>query len=187
MTEELNFIIDSMKEGMQGSVDHLTSVLSKIRTGKATPAMFENVYAEYYGARTPLNQLASISTMDAKTIVIKPFDKGALEEIEKGIFAANMGLTPQNDGETILISVPPLTEERRKEFVKKAKSEGEDAKVSLRNQRREALDEIKKLEKESITEDLAKQASAKVDEITKSFGSNVDKLIDAKEKEIMTI
>jgi len=166
---------------------NLIDALSKIRTGKATPAMFNNVYAEYYGARSPLNQLASISSMDAKTIVIKPFDKGALVEIEKGIFAANLGVTPQNDGETILISLPPLTEDRRKEYVKKAKAEGEDTKVSARNARRDAHDEIKKLEKEVITEDLSKQVNAKIDQMTKDCGSTIDKLIKAKEEEIMTI
>jgi len=187
MTEEVQMVFDMLEEGLKKSLDHLVDALSKIRTGKATPAMFNNVYAEYYGARTPLNQMASINTMDAKTIVIKPFDKTALEEIEKGIFQANLGVTPQNDGETILISIPPLTEERRMEYVKKAKAEGEDTKVGMRNARRDALDEIKKLEKEDITEDLAKQSSQKIGEVSKSYGERVDKLIKAKEEEIMTI
>ncbi len=187
MTEEVQLVIDMLKDSFDKSMEHLVDSLSKIRTGKATPAMFNNVYAEYYGARSPLNQLASISSMDAKTIVIKPFDKGALVEIEKGIFAANLGVTPQNDGETILISLPPLTEERRKEYVKKAKAEGEDTKVSLRNARREAHDEIKKLEKDVITEDLSKQVNAKIDDLTKDYGTKIDKLIKAKEEEIMTI
>lgn len=187
MSEEVQFVLDSLKESMDKSTNHLVDALSQIRTGKATPAMFNNVYAEYYGARTPIQQLATINSMDAKTLVIKPFDKGALEEIEKGIFAANLGLTPQNDGETILISIPPLTEERRKDYVKRAKAEGEDCKVSLRNARKSALDEVKTLEKESITEDLAKQVSAKIDEITKEFGAKVDKYVSAKETEVMTI
>jgi len=187
MTEEVQMVFEMLEESLKKSLDHLVDALSKIRTGKASPAMFNNVYAEYYGARTPLNQMASISSMDAKTIVIKPFDKSALEEIEKGIFSANLGVTPQNDGETILISIPPLTEERRKEYVKKAKAEGEDSKVGMRNARRDALDEIKKLEKETITEDLAKQSSEKIDEISKGYGGRVDKLIKAKEDEIMTI
>lgn len=187
MTEEVQLVMDMLKDSLDKSIEHFIDSLSKIRTGKATPAMFNNVYAEYYGARSPLNQLASISSMDAKTIVIKPFDKGALEEIEKGIFAANLGVTPQNDGETILISLPPLTEERRKEYVKKAKAEGENTKVSVRNARREAHDEIKKLEKDVITEDLSKQVNAKIDEMTKDCGGKIDKLIKAKEEEIMTI
>jgi len=187
MTEEVKLVIDVLKDSFDKSIEHLIDALSKIRTGKATPAMFNNVYAEYYGARSPLNQLASISSMDAKTIVIKPFDKGALEEIEKGIFAANLGVTPQNDGETILISLPPLTEERRKEYVKKAKAEAEDTKVSIRNARRDAHDEIKKLEKDVITEDLSKQINAKIDEMTKEYGGKIDKLIKAKDEEIMKI
>jgi len=187
MTEEIQMVFDLLEDSLKKSIDHLGDALSKIRTGKATPAMFSNVYAEYYGSRTPLNQMASINTMDAKTILIKPFDKSALVEIEKGIFSANLGVTPQNDGETIIINIPPLTEERRKEYVKKAKAEGEDTKVGMRNARRDALDEIKKLEKDEITEDLAKQASEKVDEIAKNYGSKVDKLIKAKEDEIMKI
>jgi len=187
MTEEINFILDSAKEGMNSSLEHLKKALSKIRTGAANPSMLDGVFAEYYGARTPLNQLSSISAMDAKTLVIKPFDKGALEEIEKGIYAANLGLTPQNDGETILLNIPPLTEERRIEFVKQAKSEGEDAKVSIRNTRRDSIDEIKKLEKESITEDLSKQATGKIDDTTKEFNTLVDKFLTAKEAEIMKV
>jgi len=187
MTEEVQLVFDVLKESLKKSFDHLVDALSKIRTGKATPAMFNSVYAEYYGSKTQLSQMASINNMDAKTIVIKPFDKSALEAIEKGIFSANLGVTPQNDGETILISIPPLTEERRKEYVKKAKAEGEETKVGIRNARRDALDEIKKLEKDDITEDLAKQASEKADEMAKSYGAKVDKLIKAKEDEIMTI
>lgn len=187
MTEDLNFIFDTCKESMENSIEHLKKALSQIRTGAANPGMLNGVFAEYYGARTPLNQLAGISAMDAKTLVIKPFDKGALAEIEKGIYAANLGLTPQNDGETILLNIPPLTEERRKEFVKKAKSEAEEAKVSVRNVRRDSIDEIKKLEKESITEDLSKQATTKVDDITKEFNTLIDKYISAKEVEIMKV
>jgi len=187
MGDEINFIIDNAKEGMNNTVEHLKKALSKIRTGAANPSMLDGVFAEYYGARTPLNQLSSINAMDAKTLVIKPFDKGALEEIEKGIHGANLGLTPQNDGETILLNIPPLTEERRKEFVKKAKSDGEEAKVSIRNTRREAIDEIKKLEKESITEDLSKQATSKIDDTTKEFNTLVDKFLAAKETEIMKV
>jgi len=187
MTEELNFLFDSTKESMEGSIEHLKKSLGNIRTGAANPSMLNGVFAEYYGARTPINQLSSVSAMDAKTLVIKPFDKGALEEIEKGIYAANLGLTPQNDGETILLNIPPLTEDRRKEYVKKAKSETEEAKVSIRNVRRDSIDEIKKLEKESITEDLSKQASTKIDDITKEFNTLVDKLLSAKEAEIMKV
>jgi len=187
MTEEVQLVLDMLNDSFNKSIEHFIDTLSKIRTGKATPAMFTNVYAEYYGARSPINQLASISSLDAKTIVIKPFDKGALVEIEKGIFAANLGFTPQNDGETILISLPPLTEERRKEYVKKAKAEGEDTKISIRNARRDAHDEIKKMEKDVITEDLSKQVNDKIDELTKACTLKVDKLIRAKEEEIMKI
>jgi len=187
MTEEVNFIYGSMKESMNSSMNHLEDELSKIRTGKASPAMFESVKAEYYGASTPISQLATINSMDAKTIVIKPFDKSALEEIEKGIFSANLGLTPQNDGETILISIPALTEERRKEFVKKAKDLGETCKISLRNSRKDALDEVKKLGSVGLSEDNVKDAEAEIQNIINGFGKKVDDLIAAKEKDVMTI
>ena len=187
MTEEVSMVLDMTKESMGSSLEHLKTELSKIRTGKASPAMFEAVKAEYYGASTPLSQLATISTMDAKTIVIKPFDKSALEEIEKGIFAANLGLTPQNDGETILISIPVLTEERRKEFVKKGKELGETCKISLRNSRKESLDAIKKLGTDGLSEDNVKDAEAEVQSIINGFSKKVDEYVAAKEKDIMTI
>lgn len=187
MTEEVNLIYSSMKESMSASIEHLDTELSKIRTGKATPAMFESVKAEYYGASTPISQLATINTLDAKTIVIKPFDKGALEEIEKGIFHANLGLTPQNDGETILISIPVLTEERRREFVKKAKDLGETCKISLRSARKDALDMVKKMGTDGLSEDNVKDAEAEIQNIVNGFGKKVDEYVALKEKDVMTI
>lgn len=187
MTEEVNLVYSTMKESSDASMSHLDNELSKIRTGKASPAMFESVKAEYYGASTPISQLATINTLDAKTIVIKPFDKGALEEIEKGIFSANLGLTPQNDGETIMISIPALTEERRKEFVKKAKDLGETCKISLRSARKDALDEIKKLGNDGLSEDNVKDAEAQIQNIINGYGKKVDEYVAAKEKDVMTI
>jgi len=187
MTEEVNLIYSSMKESMNSSIEHLDTELSKIRTGKASPAMFESVKAEYYGASTPISQLATINTLDAKTIVIKPFDKGALEEIEKGIFHANLGLTPQNDGETIMISIPALTEERRREFVKRAKDLGETCKISLRSARKDALDMVKKMGADGLSEDNVKDAEAEIQNIVNGYGKKVDEYVAAKEKDVMTI
>jgi len=185
MNEEIQFILDSAKEAMESAMTHLDGELQKIRAGKASPMMLNKVVVEYYGALTPLNQVANVNATDGRTLSVQPFEKSLLEEIEKGIAHANLGLNPQNNGETILINIPTLTEERRRELSKQAKAEGEHAKVGIRNARKDANDEIKKLD--GLSEDLVKDAEAGVQEVTDTFSTKVDALIAAKEKDIMTV
>ncbi len=185
--EEVKFYLDAAKEGMDHAYKHLEQELTKIRAGKANPEMLSGLKVEYYGMMTPINQVASIKSLDAKTLIITPFEKSILQEIEKSIFQANLGFTPQNDGETIRIVLPPTTEERRRELVKNAKAFGEDAKVSLRNARKEANDGIKDLVKEGLSEDQGKDAESDIQNLTNQFASKIDILIDAKEKEVMTV
>ncbi|RMG79465.1 MAG: ribosome recycling factor [Bacteroidetes bacterium] len=187
MTEELDMVFDVASEAMEKAVNHLKNELTKIRTGKANPMMLDSVKVEYYGVLTPLNQVANINTPDPRTISVQPWEKKMLDEIEKAIINANLGLNPQNNGELIMINIPPLTEERRKSLVKQAKAEGEKAKVGIRNARKEANEEIKKLQKEGLPEDTAKDAEEKVQELTNKYTSLVDKLVEAKEKDIMTL
>lgn len=181
-----NKLLNDTKSQMQKTIEHLEAELAKIRAGRANPAMVENVHADYYGTNTPLNQIANISTSDAKTIVIQPWEKSMLVPIEKAIMLANMGFTPVNDGTVIRINLPPLTEERRKDLVKKTKAEGEHGKVGVRNLRREANEAIKK-EAKSVPEDVVKDLEGKIQNITDQFIALVDKHVEAKEKEIMTI
>ena len=181
---------DSILEGklsMESTIEHLKSELIKVRTGKASPAMLNGIMVEYYGNPTPLNQVSNVSTSDAKTIVIQPWEKTMLAPIEKAIFEANLGLTPQNNGESIMINIPPLTEERRKDFVKRAKELGEDAKVSIRNARRAVMEKIKAAVKDGFPEDAGKRKETETEDLTKGFVETVDKYVAAKEKEIMTI
>ena len=185
--EELDMIFDMAKESMEGAIAHLHKELLKIRAGKANASMLEGVFVEYYGNSTPLNQVSNINTPDARTISIQPWEKAMLPEIEKAIMAANLGLNPQNNGELIIINVPALTEERRLSLVKQTRSEGEHAKVSIRNARKEANDEIKKLQKEDISDDLAKDAEERIQKLTDSYGKMVDSILDVKEKDIMTV
>ena len=187
MNEEVAFYIESAKEGMQHAYDHLEKDLTKIRAGKASPDMLSGIKIEYYGIITPINQLATIKSLDAKTLIITPFEKAICQDIEKSIFQANMGITPQNDGELIRIVLPPTTEERRVELVKKAKAHGEDAKISIRNTRRDANDGIKDLVKDGLSEDMGKGAEGSIQELTKQFSDKVDKLLVAKEEEIMRV
>lgn len=187
MNEEIAFYLDAAKEAMDHAYEHLESELTKIRAGKASPDMLNGIRVEYYGAMTPINQLATIKNLDAKTLVITPFEKGTLQDIERAIFQANLGMTPQNDGDFIRIVMPPTTEDRRRELVKKAKAFGEDAKVSLRNARRDANDGVKELVKEGLSEDQGKDGESKIQDITNAYTTKIDKLVDAKEKEIMTI
>jgi ribosome recycling factor len=187
MQEEIEFILDTAKEAMDKSIKHLEDALSKIRAGKASPAMLDGVMVDYYGSQTPLNQVSNVNTPDARTLSIQPWEKAMLEPIERSIINANLGLNPQNNGELIMINVPPLTEERRKDLVKKAKSEAEDAKVGIRNARKEANDEIKKLEKDGLSEDLSKDAVEEVQKTTNQFALKVDSEIERKEKDIMTV
>lgn len=179
-------IIEYAEMSMEGSIEHLTDELTRVRAGKASPAMFKKVSVDYYGTQTPISQVGNISTPDARTLTIQPWEKSMLAAIEKAIFAANLGVTPQNNGEIIRINIPPLTEERRKQLAKQVKAIGEDAKVSIRNARKEANNSLKKLKKE-LSEDEIKAAQGDVQELTNKYTKNVDKLVAAKEKEILSI
>ena len=166
---------------------HLQEELKTYRAGKANPEVFASVVVNYYGAATPLPQMSNITTPDAKTMLIQPWDKSMIHAIEKAIMDANLGFTPQNNGEVIRITVPALTEERRRELVKKARTEGETAKVSVRNARRDAMDALKKMQKEGLPEDIEKDDEDKVQKFTDKFVKKVDEILEAKEKEIMTV
>lgn len=187
MQEEINEYLELSEESMKEAIDHLQRELAKVRTGKASPNMLTGLLVPYYGNPTPLNQVSNVSIADARTIMIQPWEKSMLQPIEKAIMEANLGFTPQNDGEIIRINIPPLTEERRKEMVKRAKALGEDTKVSIRNARRDAMDAIKKAVKDGYPEDAGKRKEQEVDKMTHDFGDKVDKLVEAKEKDIMTI
>lgn len=183
--DEINFIIDSTEESMQKAITHLEKELVKIRAGKANPNMVSSVMVEYYGAKTPLNQVGNINTPDARTISIQPFEKSLIPEIEKGIQMANLGFNPMNNGESVIISVPPLTEERRKELAKQAKAVAEEAKVGVRNDRKSAMNEIKKLE--DASEDEKKNAEVDIQTLTDKYIAKIDSILTHKEKEIMTV
>lgn len=184
MEDEIDFIIDTAKEGMENAIAHLKKQLQNIRAGKANPSMLSGVLVEYYGAQTPLPQVANINTPDARTLSVQPFEKKLIPEIEKGIMQANLGFNPMNNGENVIINVPPLTEERRKQLSKQAKAEGEDAKIGVRNDRKAANNELKKLD---VSEDLQRDAEKDVQELTDSYIKRIDEILDNKEKEIMTI
>ena len=183
--EEIKFIIDTAKEGMDKAIAHLEKQLNNIRAGKASPAMLGSVMVEYYGSQTPLTQVANVNTPDARTISIQPYEKSMIGEIEKGIMVANLGFNPMNNGENVIINVPALTEERRRELVKQAKSEAEEAKIGIRNNRKEANNDIKKVD--DISDDQKKNAEIDVQELTDKYISKIDSILVAKEKEIMTI
>ena len=187
MEEEINFIFDSLKEANDGAISHLVEELRKIRAGRATPSMLSSVMVDYYGSQTPLSQVANVNTLDARTLTIQPWEKNMLDEISKGIINSNLGLNPQNNGEFVIINVPMLTEERRKDLAKKAKSEGENAKISLRNHRKDAIDEIKKLKDNGLSEDMQKNLEDDVQEVTNNFSTKIDELTAKKEVDILTI
>ncbi|MBQ0025117.1 MAG: ribosome recycling factor [Bacteroidales bacterium] len=187
MLEKAKATVDAAKEKMQNAVTHLEEELKTYRAGKANPSVFNGVMVDYYGNPTPLPQVSSITTPDAKTMLIQPWEKNLIPKIEKAIMDANLGFTPQNNGETIRINVPALTEERRKELVKKARTAGETAKVSVRNARRDAIEALKKLQKEGLPEDSEKDSEDSVQKHTDSFSKKVDEVLAAKEKEIMTV
>jgi ribosome recycling factor len=187
MSESLGNLLDEAELSMQKAIAHLESELTKIRAGKANPQMVDGIVVDYYGSPTPINQVGNVSIMDARTITIQPWEKNMLQPIERAIMQANIGITPQNDGVIIRLFLPPLTEERRKEFVKRANGEGEHCKVSVRNVRRDAIEHIKKLQKDGLSEDAAKDAEEDVQQITDRFISLIDKHLAAKEKEIMAI
>jgi ribosome recycling factor len=184
MEEDIKFILDSTKESMDAALGHLEKALAKIRAGKASPVMLSTVMVDYYGSQTPLSQVANVNTPDARTISVQPWEKSMLQEIEKAITYANLGFNPMNNGETIIISVPPLTEERRRELTKQAKAEAEHAKVSIRNARQDANKELKDLE---ASEDLTKNTELDIQDITNSYTKKVDDIYELKEKEIMTV
>ena len=187
MTEEIDFQLDIAKEQMQEAIMHLENVLGKIRAGKANPQMLRTVMVDYYGVSTPLAQTANVSTPDAQTITIQPFEKSLIAEIEKAIIDADLGFVPSNNGERVIINVPPLTEDRRRDLTKQAKVEIENAKVSIRNVRHKANDEVKKLGKNGLSEDLVRGAEENVQELTNTYSSKIDVIYTAKKVEIMTV
>lgn len=187
MSEELQMIIDDAAESMKKAISHLESELTKIRAGKASPAMLDGIMVEYYGSPTPIAQVANIQVLDVRTISIQPWEKNMLAPIERSIMQANIGITPQNDGAQIRLFMPPLTEERRRELFKKANGEGEQSKVAIRNIRRDAIESIKKLQKDGLSEDESKDGEGSVQDITDKHISLVDKHLAAKEKEMMTV
>jgi ribosome recycling factor len=184
---DVKTILDNARSQMEKAISHMEVDLQKVRAGKANPAMLENVLVDYYGSKVPISNTASINTQDARTLIIQPWEKSMLTPIEKAIQMANLGLNPQNDGVLIRIMIPPLTEERRRDLTKMSKGIGEDAKIGIRNIRKEAMEMIKKLQKEGLPEDEAKDAEHKVQTLTDTHVSKVDKHIEQKEKEIMTV
>ena len=187
MTEEVQFELDSARELMQKSLERLDQELTKVRAGKSNPSMLSSVKVDYYGALTPLAQVANVSTPDAKTLTVQPWEKGMIEPISKSIIDANLGLNPQNNGDVIIISIPALTEERRRDLSKQAKSVGEDAKVAIRSARKSANDGVKILKDDGLPEDVQKSAELKVQDLTNEYVTKVDAVITAKEKDIMTV
>ncbi|MCY1721158.1 ribosome recycling factor [Prolixibacteraceae bacterium Z1-6] len=187
MQEEVEFVLDICKEKMGAAVEHLEKELMHIRAGKASPTMLDGVLVEYYGSMTPLAQVSNVSTPDARTIAVQPWEKSLITVIEKAILNADLGLNPDNNGEVIRINVPILTEERRRGLVKQAHQAGEHAKISIRGARKDANVNLKKLEKDGLSEDLEKDGEAEVQRLTDDFTKKVDSLVDAKEKDIMTI
>ncbi|MBP6431242.1 MAG: ribosome recycling factor [Ferruginibacter sp.] len=187
MSEDLGNIQSEATTLMSKAINHLEAELTKIRAGKASPNMIDGIVADYYGSPTPINQIANVSTLDARTISIQPWEKNMLQAIERAIMAANIGITPQNDGTNIRLFLPPLTEERRRELVKKCNGEGEHAKIAVRNIRRDAIEDIKKLQKDGLSEDAAKDAEADIQQITDKHIALIEKHLEAKEKEIMAV
>ena len=187
MQEDLNLIMEDATDSMDKAIKHLEVELTKIRAGKANPQILDGITVDYYGSSTPLNQVANVSVADARTLTIQPWEKNMIQPIEKAIIAANIGINPQNDGQVIRLFLPPLTEERRKELVKRAAGEGEHAKVAVRSIRRDAIENIKKLQKDGLSEDTAKDAEADVQQLTDKYIVLVDKHCATKEKEIMAI
>lgn len=181
-------VIDALAERMNKTISNLKTELAKVRTGRATPTLLDGVKVDYYGSMMPISQVASLTCPDARTIVVQPWEAGMLQPIEKAILVANLGLMPQNDGKIIRVPLPMLTEERRKEIVKFIKKMGEESKIALRNERRDANESVKKLEKEKqITEDESKKGAEQVQKKTDDFVAEVDKLIAQKEKELMSV
>ena len=187
MNEEVELILEETRDRMQKAIDHLDHELTHLRAGRATPALLDGITVDYYGVNSPLSQVSNINTPDPKTILIQPWEKTMLGTIEKAIMAANIGLTPVNNGEIIRINIPPLTEERRHQLVKQVKTEGETAKISVRIARKWANDELKRMLREGLPEDLEKDAEEEVQKIVNDFTGKVDRTMSQKEKEVMTV
>lgn len=187
MVEEIELYLDEAKQLMEQSLDHVHQEFRKIRAGKASPTMLEGLLVQYYGNPTPINQVASISTPDARTIMIKPWEKNVLGDIERAIMNSDLGLNPQNDGEVVRLNIPPLTEERRVQLVKQAKSEAENGKISIRNVRKDTNEHIKGLLKDHVSEDEVKRGEDRVQELTDEYTTKIDDAFHSKEKEIMTV
>ncbi len=187
MDEEIKMYLDEARENMDNAIDYVNKAFTKIRAGRANPIMLEGILVEYYGNPTPLQQTAGITAPDARTLMVKPWEKSLLGEIERAIINANLGLNPQNDGAVIRINIPPLSEERRREFVKKAKEETENAKIGIRKARQEANDGLKELQKQGTSEDEVKRAEEKVQELTDHYTQKVEAILEEKEAEIMKV
>ena len=187
MSAEVDTIISDTRSTMHKALNHLEAELVKIRAGKANPAMLDGIMADYYGNPTAINQIANISVLDARTISVQPWEKNMLQAIERAITMANIGINPQNDGNIIRLFLPPLTEERRKELVKRCNGEGEQAKIAIRNIRRDSIEAIKKLQKDGLSEDISKDAENEAQDLTDKYISLVEKHLEAKEKEIMAV
>ena len=187
MTEEATLILDIAEEKMNKALEHLVEALLGIRAGKASPNVLKGIMVDYYGSQTPVSQVASVTVPDAKTILIQPWEKGMIPVIEKAILVSNIGLTPSNNGEHIRLSIPALTEERRRELVKQVKGEGETARESVRNARREAVEAFKAAQKNGMPEDMAKDGEAEAQKLTDRFSKQIEEALAEKEKEIMTV
>jgi len=187
MAEEISTIVPTAEEHMKKAINHLEAELIKIRAGKANPQMVDGIMVDYYGSQMPISQVSNVSAMDARTLSIQPWEKNMLQPIEKAILAANIGITPQNDGNLIRLFLPPLTEERRKELVKRCHNEAEHSRIAVRNLRRDAIENIKRLQKNGLSEDVAKDAESGVQQLTDKFISAIEKHLASKEKEIMSV
>jgi ribosome recycling factor len=187
MSAEVDTIISDTAGSMLKALNHLEAELVKIRAGKANPSMLDGIVADYYGNPTAINQIANISVLDARTISVQPWEKNMLAPIERAITMANIGINPQNDGNIIRLFLPPLTEERRKELVKRCNAEGEHAKIAIRNIRRDSIEAIKKMQKDGLSEDISKDAEKEAQDLTDKYISLVEKHLEAKEKEIMAV
>lgn len=185
--EDIEFYIEDAKENMDKAIKHVANTLTHIRAGRAMPTMLDGIFVDYYGNQTPIQQVASVTTPDARTLMIKPWEKNMVSEIEKSIINSDLGLNPQNDGEVIRLNIPPLTEERRKELVKQSKQEAEGGRISIRSARKEANENLKKLEKEGASEDDIKKAEQTIQDLTDKYVVKIDELLDKKEAEIMKV
>ena len=187
MDELVTMVMDEAQVKMDKSIEHLENELGKIRAGKANTKILDGIMVDYYGVLTPLNQVSNVGTPDAKTVAIQPWEKNMIGPIEKAIMSANIGITPENNGEIIRLNIPPLTEERRRDLVKQVKQEGENTKVGIRNCRRDAKEELKQLQKDGLPEDEQKNGESEVQKLTDSFIEKVDKILEAKEEDIMRV